>query len=154
MTCREKLKIEHLDCVDLGFRGGCKGCPHHYGYFSGLPKRGCENITCEECWDREIPEPDASKDECPTGEEHISECHPSINDSVSHPSHYTYGKIECVDFIFDKELNFALGNAIKYIVRSGHKSSKGMSDDDKAIQDLEKAKQYIDFQIAHIKGEK
>lgn len=149
MTCREKLKIEHPDIYNkYPFQ---TGCPSSYGY---LDDPDCSVFDCEGCWDREIPEPDASKDECPTEEEHISEYHPSINDSVSHPSHYTYGKIECIDFIFDKELNFALGNAIKYIVRAGHKSSKGMSDEDKAIQDLEKAKQYIDFQIAHIKGEK
>lgn len=83
-----------------------------------------------------------------------AKCYPSINDSVSHPSHYTYGKIECIDFIFDKDLNFALGNAIKYIIRAGHKSSAGMSDEEKTIQDLEKAKQYIDFEIEHIKGER
>lgn len=77
-----------------------------------------------------------------------------VNDAVHHPSHYTQGKIECIDFIYDKELNFSLGNAIKYIVRAGHKKSNGMSDQEKTIQDLEKAKQYIDFEIEHIKGNK
>lgn len=153
MTCREKLKIEHPDCVNSDYIGGCIGCPSNYGYLR-RQKEYCRNNLCNKCWDREIPEQDLSNVTCPTKEEHISECHSSINDSVSHPSHYTYGKIECIDFIFDKDLNFALGNAIKYIVRAGHKASEGMSDDDKAIQDLEKAKQYIDFQIAHIKGEK
>lgn len=153
MTCREKLKIEHHDCVNSEYLGGCIGCPSDYGYLR-KQEEYCRNNLCNECWDREIQEQDLSKVTFPTKEEHISECHPIINDSVSHPSHYTYGKIECIDFIFDKDLNFALGNAIKYIVRAGHKSSKGMSDEDKAIQDLEKAKQYIDFQIAHIKGEK
>lgn len=51
----------------------------------------------------------------------------------------------------DKDLNFALGNAVKYIVRAGHKAEQGMSDDEKAIQDLEKARQYIDFEIKHRK---
>lgn len=73
-------------------------------------------------------------------------------DKVEHPSHYTYGKIECVDFILDKNLNFALGNAIKYIVRAGHKTENGMSVEEKTIEDLQKAKQYIDFQIEHLKG--
>lgn len=73
-------------------------------------------------------------------------------DPVAHPAHYTYGKIEVIDFIQDKDLNFALGNAVKYIVRAGHKSEQGMSDKEKAIQDLEKAKQYIDFEIEHRKG--
>lgn len=70
-----------------------------------------------------------------------------MNNNVSHPSHYTYGKIECIDFIQDKNLNFCLGNAIKYIVRAGHKASNGMTANEKAIEDLEKAKQYIDFEI-------
>jgi hypothetical protein len=33
-----------------------------------------------------------------------------MTDNVKHPSHYTYGKIECIDFILDKELDFSLGN--------------------------------------------
>ena len=73
-------------------------------------------------------------------------------DPVAHPAHYTYGKIEVIDFIQDKDLNFALGNAVKYIVRAGHKTEQGMSDEEKAIQDLEKARQYIDFEIEHRKG--
>ena len=73
-------------------------------------------------------------------------------DPVAHPAHYTYGKIEVIDFIQDKDLNFALGNAVKYIVRAGHKAEQGMSDEEKAIQDLEKARQYIDFEIEHRRG--
>lgn len=78
--------------------------------------------------------------------------HIKASDPVAHPAHYTYGKIEVIDFIQDKDLNFALGNAVKYIVRAGHKAEQGMSDEEKAIQDLEKAKQYIDFEIEHRKG--
>lgn len=151
MTCREKLKIEHPDFVNERFKAGCRRCPHTYGYLS-KPERcniGDPDFGCIDCWNREIPEQDASNIECA-----VSESSPTINDSVSHPSHYTYGKIECIDFIFDKDLDFALGNAIKYIVRAGHKSSVGMSDEEKTIQDLEKAKQYIDFEIEHIKGER
>lgn len=76
----------------------------------------------------------------------------TTSENVAHPSHYTYGKIECIDFILDKEFDFCLGNAIKYIVRAGKKHSEGMSDQAKNIEDLEKAKQYIDFEIEHIKG--
>lgn len=75
-------------------------------------------------------------------------------DKVKHPSHYNYGKIETIDFILDQSLDFPLGNAIKYIVRAGHKQSEGMTITDKAIEDLEKAKQYIDFEIEHLKGER
>ena len=142
MTCREKLKIEYPDRINDVWIGGCQCCPNYYGYLDNPEycdgdKTICSSDTkCRTCWDGEIPE--------------IK----SVYDSVSHPSHYTYGKIECIDFIFDKDLNFALGNAIKYIVRAGHKSSAGMSDEEKTIHDLEKAKQYIDFEIEHIKGER
>ena len=44
-----------------------------------------------------------------------------MNDPVNHPSHYTDGKIEVLDFIEDKKLNYHRGNAIKYICRAGKK---------------------------------
>lgn len=77
-----------------------------------------------------------------------------VVDAVSRPSHYTYGKIECIDFILDKELDFPLGNAVKYIVRAGHKSEEGKSDRDKTIEDLKKAIQYIQFEIEHLEGKR
>ena len=57
MTCREKLTLEHSRFIDDIYGGGCRGCPHEYGY---LPRPeqctneyGCE--FCTACWDREIP---------------------------------------------------------------------------------------------------
>ena len=64
-----------------------------------------------------------------------------MNDPVNHPAHYTTGKIECIDFITDKKLNFARGNAVKYIVRAG------MKDPAKEIEDLQKAIFYINYEI-------
>jgi len=64
-----------------------------------------------------------------------------VNDPVNHPAHYTTGKIECIDFITDKKLNFARGNAVKYIVRAG------MKDPAKEIEDLQKAVFYINYEI-------
>lgn len=49
------------------------------------------------------------------------------NDIINHPSHYTDGKIEVIDFIEDKKLNFHRGNAIKYISRAGKKILKKKS---------------------------
>lgn len=69
-----------------------------------------------------------------------------MTDNVKHPSHYTYGKIEYIDFILDKELDFSLGNAVKYIVRAGRKNPE------KQIEDLQKAIQYIQFEIEHLEG--
>ena len=53
-------------------------------------------------------------------------------------SHYKDMKIQPSEFINKNELQFAEGNAIKYICRHG---SKG------GLQDLEKAKHYIDMII-------
>jgi hypothetical protein len=64
------------------------------------------------------------------------------NDSVNHPSHYTDGKIEVIEFIEDKKLSYHLGNACKYICRCLLKN--GGRD---KIQDLRKAKWYIERQI-------
>ena len=58
---------------------------------------------------------------------------------VNHPSHYTDGKIEVIDYIEDKKLGFHLGNAVKYISRAGKKdASKTREDIEKAIWYLER----------------
>jgi hypothetical protein len=53
------------------------------------------------------------------------------------PAHYKRGTIEVWDFIRDQELNYFLGNVIKYTCRAGHKSSK-REDINKAIHYLQK----------------
>lgn len=64
----------------------------------------------------------------------------TLDDKVNHPSHYTYGDIEVVDFIeqvtkdYKPELAFAIGNAIKYISRANRKNGK---------EDLDKARWYL-----------
>lgn len=68
------------------------------------------------------------------------------NDIVNHPSHYTDGNIEVIDFIEDKQLGFCLGNAVKYISRAGKKYK------DKEIEDLEKAIWYIKRRIKELKN--
>lgn len=58
-----------------------------------------------------------------------------IEAAVSHPVYYTRGTIETWDFIADWRLDFMRGNAVKYIVRAGHK--------DALEQDLRKALEYL-----------
>lgn len=69
-------------------------------------------------------------------------------DVINHPQHYTLGKIEVIDFIEDKGLNFNLGNVVKYVARAGHKKSSGKSIDAKALEDLKKAQWYLNREIA------
>ena len=68
----------------------------------------------------------------------------NMPDNVSHPSHYTSGKIEVIDFIEDQKLNFHLGNALKYICRAGKK------DKNKTIEDLMKAVWYLNREIENL----
>lgn len=63
----------------------------------------------------------------------------SARSAVDHPNHYNIGKIEVIDAIEAWELNFSLGNAVKYIARADHKG--------KPIEDLQKARWYIDREI-------
>lgn len=76
------------------------------------------------------------------------------NDRVYHPSHYTWLKDLCGIEVIDitRHMDFDLGNAIKYILRNGHKSEEGMSDKEKAIEDLQKAIFYINDKINMMKG--
>lgn len=61
-------------------------------------------------------------------------------DVVSNPAHYTEGrKYKPRKVIADWDLNFNLGNAVKYLARAGRKGDK--------IEDLRKAIQYIEFEI-------
>ena len=55
------------------------------------------------------------------------------------PEYYRRGSIQVWDFIRDQELNFHLGNVIKYVCRAGHK------EDD--IEDLSKALHYLSNEI-------
>ena len=63
------------------------------------------------------------------------------------PSHYTRGSIEVWDFIRDQQLNYHLGNAIKYICRAGYKSPTTKA------EDLKKAIHYLENELQHTLSE-
>jgi hypothetical protein len=65
-----------------------------------------------------------------------------MNDPVNHPKHYIShpSGVECIEVT--EHFNFNKGNAIKYIWRS--------SDKGKEVEDLRKARWYIDREIARI----
>ena len=67
------------------------------------------------------------------------------HDPVNRPSHYAEGrKYEPIAVIEDWQLNYRLGNAVKYISRAGRKQD--------AIEDLKKARWYLDREIATLEG--
>jgi hypothetical protein len=71
---------------------------------------------------------------------------PAAPDPVSHPPHYTNhpSGIECIDVV--EHMNFNRGNAIKYLWRAGLKGETT------ELQDLSKARWYIDREIKRLGG--
>jgi hypothetical protein len=65
---------------------------------------------------------------------------PAMSDPIDHPKHYTShpANIECIAVV--EHLGFCVGNAIKYLWRAGLKGD--------AIEDLKKARWYVDREIA------
>ena len=60
------------------------------------------------------------------------------------PTHYQ-GTIQPIDLINAQNLNFNLGNVVKYVCRAGKKQGENV------LSDLEKAKNYINYEIERIK---
>ena len=62
-------------------------------------------------------------------------------EKVDHPKHYNSGKIEVIEYLKDQGLaeDFCIGNVIKYVSRHKYKGTP--------IEDLEKAKWYLDYLI-------
>ena len=71
-------------------------------------------------------------------------------EKVNHPSHYSKGGIEAIDVIEAWDLGFCLGNTVKYISRAGSKPEQGMTIKEKKLEDLKKAKWYLDREISNL----
>ena len=72
------------------------------------------------------------------------------DDKVYHPGHYTFGKIEVIDYIRDKMTpdefqGYCMGNILKYISRHKHKNG---------VEDLKKAQVYLGWLIESEEGAK
>lgn len=129
----------------------CEGCGEPFEYFrkpQGRPRKYCPDCAIKFCHKskKEVEEEanmttvDSNKTEDRQKEEtvqvptagHMDKMYGNIkHDAVNHPSHYTRGKIEVIDFIEDQQLPYHLGNVIKYIARAGYKGDK--------LEDLKKS---------------
>ena len=67
-------------------------------------------------------------------------------EKVNHPEHYNHGSIEAITVIEDWDLDFHLGNVVKYICRSGKKEGN-------EVQDLEKALWYLQRKIKNLNSQ-
>lgn len=65
-------------------------------------------------------------------------------DLIHKPLHYTYSKYEPIDVIKEWNLDFDLGNVVKYIARCEHKGNK--------MLDLNKALEYLQHEIKHLEN--
>ena len=69
---------------------------------------------------------------------------------VEHPNYYKLSnRIEVLDVV--RDLPFNIGNVVKYVIRAGKKKEAGLSDKQKQIEDLEKAKFYIEDAIKQLR---
>ena len=67
------------------------------------------------------------------------------------PEHYQSNtKLEAIDVIDSFDLNFHRGNIVKYVLRAGKKSEKGYENKDKQLEDLKKAKWYLERVIKNV----
>lgn len=78
-------------------------------------------------------------------EKRLEELKEFRDERINHPSHYTDGKIEVIDYIEDKRFNFNLGNVIKYVSRAGKKENE--------LEDLNKALWYLKREIERLENE-
>ena len=62
---------------------------------------------------------------------------------VNHPIHYNMG-IEAIDYIESHNMNFNIGNVIKYATRAKHKGTE--------LEDLKKAAWYLIREINRLEG--
>lgn len=67
-------------------------------------------------------------------------------ETVNHPDHYNSKGIEVMDVIRAFDLSFSLGNVVKYVARAGKKHKETY------LEDLKKAKWYLDEEIRHVEG--
>ena len=66
--------------------------------------------------------------------------------SVNHPSHYhSQSGVEVIAAIEAWDLNFNLGNVVKYVARAGHKLDR--------LEDLEKALWYLTREVDYARKE-
>jgi hypothetical protein len=65
-------------------------------------------------------------------------------EAVNSPQHYQGKGLEAIDVIENFDLNFNLGNTIKYVLRAGKKGNKK--------EDLEKAVWYLKRELNKFEG--
>lgn len=170
----EKLMVKYpKDAYDIGWNTALKDCIDKLHCFWGreMPKNGDKlfNDIVKEITNVYIPCPNNDDDKTRNlavkmcvirlcnffnqkdslGEVINSLPKESVTDpDINHPSYYCDGGIETIDYILAKKMDFLLASVCKYISRAGKK------DPATELQDLKKARFYLDRKIKLLEGEK
>lgn len=97
-----------------------------------------ELFSSTSCWPDEFTEIPKYLSEPVSGKTGTKSC---SEKSKQNPDHYQLGSIQVWDFIIDQDLDFILGNVVKYVCRAGAKPGESRLDD------LKKAQAYINKAI-------
>lgn len=108
--------------------------------------KSCTGFKCEDChmWEKGMCK-------AVQGIKDLRERIPEpYQDNVNHPSHYTDGQIEVIDYIRDKLkadqfVGYCLGNVLKYVSRYDKKGAPA--------EDLKKARVYLGWAIERLEEE-
>lgn len=79
-------------------------------------------------------------------EEHLLELVKPSESKEDKPKHYQTNSIDVIDLCNEYNINFNLGNVIKYCCRAGKKENES------TLKDLKKAKDYLDRQIKYLEN--
>ena len=145
MTNRDKVNaLSNRELADLWNNIKRDACAGNNCVFNDCPDCGGDCLKGFEAW----LGLECEAEENPPADKHVDlqKVSEKVCDNVNHPSHYTFGNIEVIDFIEDKKLGFHLGNAVKYISRAGRK------DPARTVEDLRKAAWYLNRQIERLEG--
>jgi hypothetical protein len=125
------------------YRYNISAPPSHYKSIKEFLESDC-GLTDKQ-WSTEDPWADSGTSTA-SGESETTQPTRSSSKDVSKysPSHYQRGKIQVWDFISDQNLDFLTGNVVKYVCRAG------LKDYESELDDLLKAKAYIEKKIAQV----
>jgi len=70
-----------------------------------------------------------------------------VDNKVIKPNHYKAGEFDVIKFCQIHDINFELGNVIKYVTRAGKKENNS------ELQDLYKAREFLNRRIKYLRGE-
>lgn len=99
-----------------------------------------------------IPVKKRSKEEAEQRREFVYDI--MTGNRIHNPAHYCRGrKYQPWDVIIDWDLDFLLGNAVKYIARAGRKQQAGMTMKQSEEQDILKAVEYLQKKLEIVRGE-